>query len=173
MQRRCYWKLAGNRNIVLMHYRSPGSIKGRAVNAATPLHLQDRSGAGDATAAAVAGAAQASEAADVGGVGDGNLYPANPAPAVDDVAYHPDPSIAVPSPDGAAHATEAAVDTSVPAPAAGSMVVPAPPAIVEPAGNSIPAAHSWDYNNSRDWYHASMVSSNFLLCCDSRDKYRQ
>ena len=46
LQRRCYWKLAGTPNIVLMHYRSPGSGKrtdrGSPPTAATPLTIHGR-----------------------------------------------------------------------------------------------------------------------------------
>lgn len=154
MQRRCYWKLAGNPNIVLIHYRSPGNIKGRATNAATPLHLQDRNGAGAEASTSLAGSpAQGDTDAGVAGAVDATMYQANPATAVDGVAYHPDPSIAVPCPDGATPAPDGDVDSSVPAPNPGGMIVPAPPAIAGPPGSSIPAAHGWEYSTSRDWYH--------------------
>jgi hypothetical protein len=46
VQRRCYWKLAGTPNIVLMHYRSPTAGATREVSspptAATPLTVQGR-----------------------------------------------------------------------------------------------------------------------------------
>jgi hypothetical protein len=162
MQRRCYWKLAGNPNIVLMHYRSPGNIKGRAANAATPLHLQDRNGTvaeGSAMPALAPAPAQADEEPVVAGPVDGSIYQASPASAVDGVSYHPD-AISVPSPDGAASATDGAVDTSIPAPSAGSMIVPAPPAVGEPPSNSLPTAHGWEYSTSRDWYHPES-----MVCC--------
>lgn len=146
-----------------MHYRSPGNIKGRAANAATPLHLQDRNGAGAENATALAGSPAQVDEASVAAAPDGNLYQANRPAAVDGAAYPPDPSIAVPAPEGAAPSSEVAVDSSVPAPTSnpGTMIVPAPPELAGPPGSSIPVAHGWDYSTTRDWYHHdSMVRCN-------------
>lgn len=151
-----------------MHYRSPGNIKGRATNAATPLHLQDRNGAGAEGATALTGATVQTEDAGVAGAVDGNLYQASRAEAADGAAYPADPSVAVPAPEGAT-VPEGEVDPSVPAPNPGAMIVPAPPELSGPPGSSVPVAHGWDYSSTRDWYHHDSMVRCSALCREARN----
>lgn len=164
MQRRCYWKLAGNPNIVLMHYRAPGNIKGRAPNAATPLHLQDRDAVSIPNSLSPAHAATNSpnqlatlvpsvDAAQRGVHSTTSVTHASMKKESQEgdgsnaaVQYHTHSNSLVPAPNGStpsqleAHASLQA--GTVPAP----MVVPAPP-----SNTNLPGGHAWD------WYQDTMV----------------
>eukprot|EP00892_Ulva_mutabilis_P006727 jgi/Ulvmu1/4426/UM002_0151.1 len=164
LQRRCYWKLAGNPNIVLMHYRAPGNIKGRATNAATPLHLQDRDAVSIPNSLAPAHVttnvpnqlANLVPAVDAGQRGVHSTTSVTHASmkkesqdgdaATATAQYHVHPNSLVPAPNGAApsqlepHAN--LQSGTVPAP----MVVPAPPPNAQ-----LPAEHAWG-----GWYPETM-----------------
>jgi hypothetical protein len=117
MQRRCYWKLAGNPNIVLMHYRSPVPRKDSEIQGATPLHLQTRvpvsatynavptSGHAEVAGPVCAVASTAVAAA----AGEHKAQPATTAlqesPAMD-VSGVPPPHEAVPPAEGVQHGAE-------------------------------------------------------------------